>query len=290
MRPVVGVEHVTLQAGDVARPGQRPNRSARAKRPSRTWADAPAHALIGCRRLDATPSGIWVADTDRYFLRSYGPDGAPQDSLDRMLEWPAATRGLSRGWADRSPAPGINALRLDDDGRLWVYVDRPRPDWQNAWRGISLPTEGVAEVRVSSLPGGHVLWRTTVEIIDPVRRRLIARKMLDGHVFAVLDHDRVATYEKTAEGIPIVTNSPAQTGRAVTDTESAAPSGDLRAAAGDPSITGLSGEQHAQLTQHPMPDRMALTSGASARDGDADGEIALELVERRYGGTDVRQR
>jgi hypothetical protein len=161
--------------------------------------------MLDYRRLDATPSGIWVADTDRYFLRSYGPDGAPQDSLDRMLEWPAATRGLSRGWADRSPAPGINALRLDDDGRLWVYVDRPRPDWQNAWRGISLPTEAVAEVRVSSLPGGHVLWRTTVEIIDPVRRRLIARKMLDGHVFAVLDHDRVATYEETAEGIPIIT-------------------------------------------------------------------------------------
>jgi hypothetical protein len=205
-------------------------------------------------------------------------------------KWPAATRGLSRGWADRSPAPGINALRLDDDGRLWVYVDRPRPDWQNAWRGISLPTEAVAEVRVSSLPGGHVLWRTTVEIIDPVRRRLIARKMLDGHVFAVLDHDRARDVRGNAAGRSHHHDSQAHAGRAVSHTESAAPSGDLRAAAGDPSITGLSGEQHAQLTQHPMPDRMALTSGASARDGDADGEIALELVERRYGGTDVRQR
>lgn len=164
----------------------------------------PGAHQSGYRRLDAGMYGFWVADTDRYFLRSYALDGTPADSLDRAMDW-SETRRLAFGTPDHAPTAGINALRRDERGRLWVYIDRPRSDWQNAWRGVTWPTQGVSEVSVSSLPGGHVLWRTTVEIIDPARRRIIARRELDGHVFAVLKHDRIAMYEETPEGIPIIT-------------------------------------------------------------------------------------
>ena len=156
------------------------------------------------RRVEPVPAGMWVSEVTRYLLRKHEPDGTPEDSLERRLDWFPASERYEFGSPDQAPTPGVNTLRSDEEGRLWVYLDRPRSNWTNAWRGVSVPT-GAREVRVSSLPPAYTLWRTVVEVIDPKQRRVVARKELEGHVFAVLGADRVATYLELENGVPVVT-------------------------------------------------------------------------------------
>jgi hypothetical protein len=149
-----------------------------------------------------------VSEVTRYRLQLYGPAGTLLDSLERRPDWfPADASEVGYGLLgapDQAPSTRVSALRSDAQGRLWVYLDRARPDWSSAWRGFSLP-QGASEVRVSSLPPSYELWRTTVEVIDPERRRVVARKELDSHAFAILGPDRIATFTELASGVPRIT-------------------------------------------------------------------------------------
>jgi hypothetical protein len=162
--------------------------------------DQPVH-----RRPEPSSSGgMWVSEVARYLLRLYASDGTPLDSLERRPDWFPANQSYGFPMPDQAPSTVINAVRSDTLGRLWVYIDIPQQDWRSAWQGFSFPT-GASEVRVSSLPPSYKLYRTTVEVIDPERRRVIARAQLDGHAVAVLGSDRVATYIELESGVPVAT-------------------------------------------------------------------------------------
>jgi hypothetical protein len=162
------------------------------------------------RRIAPVPAaGVWISDVTEYRLRRYTLDGTQEDSLVRQPAWFPASERFGFGSPDEAPTPGVNALRIDGEGRLWVYIDQPRSNWSAAWRGVSFPKtpfrSDAQEVRVSSLPPSYELWNTIVEVIDPNQRRVVTRKELDGHVFAVLGPDRVATYNELDSGIPVIT-------------------------------------------------------------------------------------
>jgi len=162
-------------------------------------------ASIQRRAEPMPPAGIWVSEVTRYRLRFYGAGGVALDSLERRPDWFApASEAIGFGGPNQAPTTMVSAVRSDSLGRLWVFVDRPRPDWGAAWHGFAMP-QGRGEVRVSSLPPSYELWRTTVEVIDPQRHRVIARKELDGHAFAVVGPDRFATFRELKSGIPVVT-------------------------------------------------------------------------------------
>lgn len=52
--------------------------------------------------------------------------------------------------------------------------------------------------------GWDRLFRTYVEVIDPVQARVVARHTINGYVFEALPDRRVALYEVDVTGIPRV--------------------------------------------------------------------------------------
>jgi hypothetical protein len=168
---------------------------------------APAEGSMGpvYRRVEpAASNDVWISYVTQYKLRRYSSAGEVLDSLERQPAWFPPSDGIPAPSPRRAPSPIVAGFRADSRGRLWIWLDRPRADWRNAWEGISYP-EGASEVRVASLPPGYELWKSVLEIIDPVSRRVVARTELDGQVFAILQHDLVATWTELESGIPIVT-------------------------------------------------------------------------------------
>jgi hypothetical protein len=58
---------------------------------------------------------------------------------------------------------------------------------------------------VANMPPAFKMWRTMVEVIDPVKKRVIARKLLDTYAFAAVSGNRIATFTEDELGIPRIT-------------------------------------------------------------------------------------
>jgi hypothetical protein len=166
------------------------------------WLAGPGELVY--RRVEPAPDGdVWVSDVTRYILRRYGSDGTVIDSVERRPAWFPDGQALGFGSPTQAPSTNVGGVRVDSAGLLWIFVDRPKPGWRDVWGNRPFPSSG--EVRVSALPAEYELWNTTVEVIDVVQRRVVARTVLEGHVFSILRHDRVATYVELPSGIPKVT-------------------------------------------------------------------------------------
>lgn len=108
---------------------------------------------------------VWAAAPYRYEVEVWRPCGnAPEAVLRREVEWFPARGGevyveerLSR---DAPPGPAIHALRVDPEGRLWVFAWVTPEDWDPEARGTR---------------GRHSEWRDTViEVLDPEEGRVLA--------------------------------------------------------------------------------------------------------------------
>jgi hypothetical protein len=94
----------------------------------------------------------------------------------------------------------VVGVQEDRGGLLWVFVLVAAPTWREAW-----PPEAAKrrEVPAEKMAYGK-LFRTTVEVIDPKAARVIARRMLNRWVIAVLPGGRVASYVEDSAGYPRV--------------------------------------------------------------------------------------
>jgi hypothetical protein len=145
---------------------------------------------------------FWTAHINRYRLVRYNTSGIAQDSLERKPSWFPGGDGLGMGMDGKPASPQVTDLWEDTQGRLWALTAQPRADGPEAWRGIK--REG-NEMAVANMPPAFKLWRTMIEVIDPVARRVIARKLLDGYVFGTVPGNRIATFTEDMFGIPRIT-------------------------------------------------------------------------------------
>ena len=146
----------------------------------------------------ASAGGAWAAEVERYRITRWTADGEAVVILQRKPDW-FADRGGRWGSPTTPPSPGIAGVREDSQtGYLWVFLNTPAPTWREAWP----PTRpGAMEVSSRSI-AREKLYTTTIEVLDPATRTVIATGSLKDMVTNTLPGNRVATYVVDADGIP----------------------------------------------------------------------------------------
>jgi hypothetical protein len=131
------------------------------------------------RMASASPTGFWTIPLmGQYRIDLWGSDGQLRRSLLRPAPWfvplPERLRGVDPGSLDPPPSQGVG-LWQDADGRVWTVWLVADPARSTARRHTVRTPEG--QVSVPDQPDR--VWDTVVEVIDPVRGRLIASQRFD---------------------------------------------------------------------------------------------------------------
>ena len=116
---------------------------------------------------------LWSADVMRFRIAGWDNSQNATRMLVRSPTWfPGASGNLTR---TNPPPPLVASVREDDAGLLWVVVHVPSERWRDAWKTIP---ESVKEVSARQVPFDK-LYRSIVEVIDPVAGRVVARNLFD---------------------------------------------------------------------------------------------------------------
>ena len=160
--------------------------------------EPPLQRLELQRSFARAGENFWVVAPRRYRLSEWTTDGRLLRVLERNPQWFDETPGPSLGGPNREPRALITALARDEQGLLWVFISVAAPTWREAWP--KLP-ENAREVSSDAIRH-EKLYRTTVEVIDPQQRRLVARTTLNQFLSAAFPGRRAAIYQPDAEGNP----------------------------------------------------------------------------------------
>lgn len=146
-------------------------------------------------KLAPSRTGTWSGLQRRYQLDHWGRDYKLDRRLLREPAWFAdAQRGLGPG---QPPRARLNAVIEDDVGRIWTFTSVPAPTWKEAWPPRR--PDGTVETRMAAVEFDK-LYRTMVEVIDPVAGRVVARSELDQLVVAALPGFHAVLHVTDADG------------------------------------------------------------------------------------------
>ena len=137
---------------------------------------APGDQLgTGFRHLDVAPDGsLLSAPALEYRIDRWDPEAG--DHLGTFLRdadwWPEDSPAPPPGPAVRPPTT-MEAMHMDEAGRLWVYVSRPTTDWRDHVERTGL-SEHMGEWRYGP---GATEW--VVEVVDLEARKVVASQVVD---------------------------------------------------------------------------------------------------------------
>ena len=161
-------------------------------------------------RLDyaLTPSrtgGYWSAAAAWYTISKWSEQSEREFTLERRPEWFPGESDLMPGGPEKPPSPRCMGVSEDETGLLWSFCRVPSADYQKAYAELPDGAKGVGEGPSNSAePLGELLYHTTIEVIDPVARRVVARRTIDDAVQSVLPGQQAAVVDHSAEGVPTV--------------------------------------------------------------------------------------
>ena len=130
------------------------------------------------RHLEIAPDGsLLVAQNRRYRIDRWDPaTGALLQTFVREADWIADSGGEWQPPSpDRPPATTVNAMHLDDAGRLWVSVSRPVPDWRDRVERTG-PGANPELGRYRYGPGSR---ERLMEVVDLESGRVLVSQVLD---------------------------------------------------------------------------------------------------------------
>ena len=153
------------------------------------------------RFLDvATDGSLLSLHLTSYRIDRWDPaTGELLETFARGADWFPDGRSYSHAAAPaRPPTTGTRAMHLDDAGRVWVYISRPAPDWEDRLERTppdAHPEWGPWKYGPGSSEG-------VIEVLDLESGRVLVSQVLDleggwGQFFAP---GWMATYDE--EGIP----------------------------------------------------------------------------------------
>lgn len=155
-------------------------------------------------RLAPAPDGYWTIAGAWYRITKWSRTNEEQFTLERRPDWFPAESGMSGGGPQKPPSPQCVAVREDEAGLLWAFCLTPSPRYQEAWPAAGVQASGVGEGPSSRMdPDFRVLYDTSIEVIDPIARRVVAREVLDAVIVSALPGREVA-FAETSEGFPTV--------------------------------------------------------------------------------------
>lgn len=161
--------------------------------------NAEVHQIIGTAR-----DGIWSAYWNRPLFTRWDRNGVSRLSLTRRFDWYTGETKASVGSPTKAPTPMTGAVHEDSEGLLWLFIYTPAPTWKEAWTAPPIRYPGGGSEYAMRKMDFDKLHRTYVEVIDPVRARVVASHTINGYVFETLPDRRVALYKVDLAGIPRV--------------------------------------------------------------------------------------
>lgn len=148
------------------------------------------------------PAVWWSMTPGRYELSQWNDALRVTSRLSRTPAWLSEPSALSTGSPGTPPSARVRHVVPDQRGRLWVFSWVAAPSWREAWAGVRSAGRGgetsVSRMRVDKL------YNTVVDVLDPSSGALLASTTLQGAVVGVPDADRVALYQYSVAGEPIV--------------------------------------------------------------------------------------
>lgn len=133
----------------------------------------PGAAYI--RHLDIAPDGsLVVAEPFRYRIERWDPaTGKPLETIVRDAGWWPADNPLHAPRPELPPMTAVNWMNVDEAGRLWLYIQRPTPDWRDHVESTGLPEH------MGSWDYGPAATEWLIEVVDMEAGKVIASQVVD---------------------------------------------------------------------------------------------------------------
>jgi hypothetical protein len=165
----------------------------------RSFGEAGDTAYGANSRVLSPPRGgtVWTANTLFYQLTQLDIAGEMRVRLVRTPQWFATQSMAWMGNPRTPPPPSIAGVWEGADGLVWVFVSVPSPHWGDAWDRVRGST--AIEYPASAIDI-EKLFVTTVEVIDPLAKRVVARTTLDSYVRGVMADGSVWSLESDDDG------------------------------------------------------------------------------------------
>jgi hypothetical protein len=167
--------------------------------PERSTLGAQGVPMLMQRIAPSTGMTFWSADWGRYRLTHWAAPGKKTVTLERRPAWfpLEASRG-GMGSPTTPPDPVIAGIHQDSAGLLWVFTKTAAPTWRSAWPKGTAPGSEIDVRRLAP----EKMYRTTIEVIDPRTRRIVARRIIPELIVAALPDRRAAAYVVGPDEVP----------------------------------------------------------------------------------------
>ena len=143
-------------------------------------------AGLSFRHLDIAPDGSLLSSRlMEYRIDRWDPaTGEHLETFVREADWWPEDNPARPARPNLPPVTSMEAMHVDEAGRLWLYVSRPTPDWRDHVESTGLPeymgswrygpgaTEWVVEV--VDMESGRVLVSQVVDVEPRPRTRFFA--------------------------------------------------------------------------------------------------------------------
>jgi hypothetical protein len=148
--------------------------------------------------------GIWSAYWNRPQFTRWDRNGVTRLTLTRSFNWYTPEMKGSMGTPTTPPRPRTAAIHEDAEGLVWLFIHTPAPTWKEGWEARPIRYPGGGSEYPMRAMGWDKLFRTYVEVIDPVQARVVSSTTINGYVFQALPDRRAALYQVDFSGIPRV--------------------------------------------------------------------------------------
>lgn len=147
------------------------------------------------RQVTSAGNGrVWTIPWREYRAELWDTAGVKLIGLVRSVDW-------FEGWAQprseiTEPPPDMGPVWWDPRGLLWVAARLASTDWQK------IPRSSGADGAFWAIGDLHRIYDTVVEIIDPTRKRVVARTRIDRMAFQVTHDGYYWRYRETTSAHP----------------------------------------------------------------------------------------
>lgn len=152
------------------------------------------------RQLEIAPDGSLLSARQlEYRVDRWDPaTGELLETFVRDADWWPEDNELRIAGPDMPPVSSVSDMQIDETGRMWLYINRPAPDWRDHLERTAPNPEWPAEgyryglgasesvIEVVDIESGRVLVSQVVDVAPAPRTRLFAPGWL-----AVYDEEEI---------------------------------------------------------------------------------------------------